>query len=288
MITIASADLTAQINPLGAELSHLLDDGGRELMTDANPEFWKGRAPILFPNVGALVDDHWTIDGTRYPMPKHGFARHSLFEVVEQWPDAVTFRLTDSAETRAHYPFAFALDVRHSIRGATLITEVSVENRDDRDLPASIGFHPAFAWPLPYGRDRAEHRILFEAAEPSNLARIVEGGLIGPEDRPSPLDGRTLSLADELFAIDALVWKRIVSQSVQYGAVDGPQLIIDFPDTPMLGVWTKPGAAFVCVEPWHGIADPQGFAGDIWAKPGIRRVSPGARWTVRMQVTLSR
>ena len=67
---------------------------------------------------------------------------------------------------------------------------------------------------------------------------------------PSPLDGRVLHLDDALFAHDALVWDELVSQSVRYGADAGPQLEIAFPDTPMLGIWTKPGAAFVCVEPW--------------------------------------
>lgn len=287
MIEIASAELSAVINPLGAELSHLRDADGRELMTDADPAYWTGRAPILFPHVGALAGGGWTVDGVRYPSEKHGFARKRRFEVIEQARDAATFRLTDDAETRARYPFAFALDVRHSVAGTTLTTEVAVENRDHRDLPASIGFHPAFAWPLPYGRPRGEHRIVFEADEPAKLACIVEGGLIGPDDRDSPLDGRTLHLADALFETDALVWRRIASQSVIYGAADGPQLRIDFPDTPMLGIWTRPGAAFVCVEPWHGIADPEGFDGDIWAKPGIRRLSPGERWAVSMQVTLT-
>ena len=31
------------------------------------------------------------------------------------------------------------------------------------------------------------------------------------------------------------------------------------------GLWApqKPGCPFVCIEPWNGIADPVGFAGDI-------------------------
>ena len=51
MIEIASDALTASINPFGAELSSLKDADGRELMTDADPAFWAGRAPLLFPIV---------------------------------------------------------------------------------------------------------------------------------------------------------------------------------------------------------------------------------------------
>lgn len=286
MIEIASAGLSAAINPLGAELMQLRDSDGRALMTDADPAYWTGHAPILFPIVGALNGGRYRLDGQEYALPQHGFARRRLFETVEQSDRAVTLRLSDDADSRAVFPRAFALDVRHVLNAATLTTIVTVENRDDRDMPASIGFHPAFAWPLPYGRARADHRIRFEGVEPERLARIVPGGLIGPADRDSPLDGRTLTLRDDLFEQDALVWQRVESQSVHYGAADGPQLRIDFPDTPMLGIWTKPGAAFICVEPWHGIADPAGFTGEIWDKPGIHRIAPGARWSVEMAVTL--
>ncbi|WP_245843750.1 aldose 1-epimerase family protein [Sphingomonas spermidinifaciens] len=287
MIELASEHLSARIDPLGAELVSLRDADARELMTDADPAYWTGHAPILFPIVGALNGGVYRLDGREYPLPQHGFARRSTFEVIEQSGDAATLRLTDSEASRAVYPFAFALDVRHALDGPTLTTTVTAHNRGGRDMPAGIGFHPAFAWPLPYGRDRADHRIVFNAEEPAKLARIVPGGLIGPADRESPLVGRTLALDDDLFAVDALVWQSIRSQSVRYGVEGAPQLRIDFPDTPMLGIWTKPGAAFVCVEPWHGIADPEGFAGEIWEKPGIKRLAPGETWSVAMQVTLT-
>jgi galactose mutarotase-like enzyme len=116
--------------------------------------------------------------------------------------------------------------------------------------------------------------------------RELVGSAISTGRRPSPLQGRTLALDDALFTQDALIWDPVHSQSVRYGASTGPQLRVDFPDTPMLGIWTKPGAAFVCIEPWHGIADPEGFTGDIREKPGIVTIAPAATWRCAMQVTL--
>ncbi len=288
MIEIASDALAATINPVGAELWSLRDAEGRELMTDADPAFWRGRAPILFPIVGALNGDQWRMDGQSWSMPKHGIVRRRTFAVVEQAAARVVLRLTDDAETRASYPFAFGLEVEHAIDGATLATTVHVTNRDDRDMPASLGFHPAFAWPLPYGAPRAEHRILFDQDEPGSLAQILdESGVIGPVVRATPVEGRVLTLRDDLFEHDALIWRALASRSVRYGAASGgPQLRVDFADLPMLGIWTKPGARFVCIEPWHGIADPQGFAGDIWDKPGILRFAPGETREFAIQVTL--
>lgn len=287
LITIASPQLSAAINPLGAELTHLRDADGRELMTDADPAFWTGHAPLLFPIVGRLNGDVLHVDGVAHPMKQHGFARRSVFTLVEHTARSATFLLEDSAETRAAYPFAFALRVTYAIVEATLDISVTIENRDTRALPASFGFHPAFAWPLPYGRPRAEHRIVFAQAEPAPLRELV-ASLVSPTPRATPLEGRTLPLTDALFERDALIWDALASQSVRYGASDGPQLRIDFPDTPMLGIWTKPGAAFVCIEPWHGIADPQGFTGDIRDKPGVFTLEPGAEQHVAMHITLER
>ena len=299
MIRIASDRLAAAINPFGAELSHLTDAQGRELMTDADPAFWTGRAPILFPVVGAVNGNAIRVDGRSYPMLKHGFARHSRFEVVAQEEGRAVFRLRDSDATRAAYPFAFALDIALALDGATLAITATVSNPGDRPLPAQFGFHPAFAWPLPFGQDRAAHRIVFEHDEPGGIRQITDGGLIALAERPSPLhasaehppepgslDGRELALRDDLFDADALIWDQVRSRSVRYGAPGGPSLDVVFPDTPRLGIWTKPGARYICIEPWHGIADPEGFAGEFRDKPGVFEVEPGGARRMAMSVTL--
>ncbi len=286
LIEITSPHLSAAIDPFGAELIHLRDADGRELMTDADPAFWTGHAPLLFPIVGRLNGDVLRLDGADYPMKQHGFARRSAFTLIEQSDSKAVFLLEDSAETRAVYPRAFALRAAYEIHDATLSITIAIENREtERTLPASFGFHPAFAWPLPYGQAREDHRITFAADEAESI-RQVTGGLVDPALRPSPLADRTLALADDLFTNDALIWDRLRSHSVRYGAATGPSLRIDFPDTPMLGIWTKLGAAFVCIEPWHGIADPVGFVGDITDKPGIFTLPPGMAKRITMAVTL--
>jgi len=291
MVRIQSGVLSAAINPFGAELSHLEHVGEegarRELMTDADPAFWRGRAPLLFPIVGALSGGVLRHDGRDYPMDKHGFARHSLFDIVETGDAHAVFALSDSEETRAIYPFAFRLEVVFRLNGATLSIDVTVANPGDAPLPASFGFHPAFAWPLPGGGERDAHRIAFPADEAGALKAIAGDGTIATAEVPSPLQGgRVLHLHDDLFAHDALVWDPVHSQSVTYGTESGPKLEIAFPDTPKLGIWTKPGARFVCVEPWHGIADPEGYAGEYRDKPGVFVVEPGGAKRIGMSVTL--
>ena len=83
LIAIANEGLIARINPLGAELWSLADRDGREYLTDADPAFWTGRAPLLFPIVGALNGGRYRVDGNEHALPKHGFARTSRFELAE-------------------------------------------------------------------------------------------------------------------------------------------------------------------------------------------------------------
>lgn len=286
MVRITSGALSAAINSFGAELTHLEDAQGRELMTDADPAYWAGHAPLLFPIVGALNGGEYRLEDRRsFAMKQHGFARRLEWTVAERGVDHARFQLADDAVTREQYPFGFVLDATYRVAGLRLEIEVRLRNRGDVALPASFGFHPAFAWPLPYGEPRESHRLTFAADEPARVNRVIDA-LIGAAERPSPLDGRELLLRDDLFAEDALVWERIVSGSVLYGAAQGPVLDIGFDGAPSLGVWTRPGARFVCVEPWWGHADPVGFAGTIWEKPGIIRLDPGDERTFAMNVTL--
>jgi galactose mutarotase-like enzyme len=286
LVCIKSDALSAEIDPLGAQLHAFRDAEGRDLLWDGDPAIWSGRAPILFPIVGMLVDGRYRLGETVYAMGKHGFARHSVFEVVEQAPGAATFRLRADAVSLKAYPFQFELDIAFAIHGATLSLTASIKNHGKAPMPASFGFHPALRWPLPYGKARADHRLRFEAQEAAPIRRIDREGVVVPETYPTPVNGRDLVLRDALFEDDAVIFDQLNSHRLSYGASDGPQLEVAFPDTPYLGVWTKPGAPYICIEPWHGIADPQGFHGDFRDKPGVFEVAPGQAQTATMSITL--
>jgi galactose mutarotase-like enzyme len=285
-VVITSGDLTARIDPLGAELLSLQDRAGREYMTDADPAFWGGHAPLLFPIVGRLNGDAMRVDGREYPMRQHGFARRMVWEIVGAGADAVMFRLTDNAVSRAQYPFAFDLAVLYALEEKRLSTVVRVSNTGDAPLPFSFGFHPAFAWPLPGGGDKAVHSITFDQPEPQDIRRLDGDGLIA-RHAPTPVADRSFALDEALFAEDALIWDRLASRRLEYRSPEGPWLEVAF-DLPMLGIWQKPGANFICIEPWAGLADPAGFAEDFMEKPGVIVLAPGEEKRLTMDVTVHR
>lgn len=285
-IFLSTERLSASINPLGAELWTLRDGEGRDLLWHGDAAFWTGRAPILFPIVGALAGGTYRVDGASYALPQHGFGRRQRFAVVESDDAHAALRLVSDAETRAVYPFDFTLDLAFAISGARLDITATLKNTGDTPLPASFGFHPAFVWPLPSGGTRTEHAILFDEPELAPVFRPDADGLLVPAACPPHLDGPRLRLDDALFADGALVFTTTASHGLIYGGAGGPRLRIIHPDIPHLGIWSKPGAPFVCIEPWQGHADPAGFDGEIWDKPGIVRLGPGERRSWRMGIEI--
>jgi galactose mutarotase-like enzyme len=287
LISISSGTLTARINPLGAELTSLTDGVGAQYMTDADPAFWTGHAPILFPIVGSLVDDTYRLGDEIYHLPRHGFARRSRFEVLAVEEDFAAFGLTDSEETRKIYPFAFRLRMAFRLTEGQLHMAATVTNAGEGAMPFSLGYHPAFAWPLPGRAAREAHRIVFDRDEPAPVRRVsTMTGQLLPEKQATPVVGRELALSPGLFEADAVIWDEMASRSLSYGAEGGAWLDINYPDTPYLGLWQVPGAHYLCIEPWAGHADPQRFAGDFTQKPGIETLEPGQSRSFRMDVSV--
>lgn len=282
IVPISSPLLRAEISSTGAELVRLQDSAGADLLWDGDPAFWTGRSPLLFPMVGRARGDRIMVAGRAYEMGQHGFARTSTFTPVRSDAASCTWRLEASEETRRRYPFDFRLDVTYRLEGATLHMAADVTNTGDAVVPASFGFHPALRWPLPYGKPRAAHDIVFEKDEPAPIRRPVDG-LLSTAQFPTPVHDRRLALHDGLFEDGALIWDRLASRSLVYGGA----VRIDFPRMPHLGIWTRSGAGYVCIEPWQGYASPEGFDGEFADKPGMVAIAPGATEVFAMAISVS-
>ncbi|HEY9212506.1 MAG TPA: aldose 1-epimerase family protein [Ancylobacter sp.] len=283
-VKLTSTLLSAEIAPLGAELVVLRDAKGADLLFNGDPAFWTGRAPLLFPIVGRLPGDALVHGGNSYPMLQHGFARRRVFTLLSASHDTAVFGLDADEETRKQYPFDFHLRVTYTLLEATLAITAIVSNPGTEPLPASFGFHPAFAWPLPYGGARTEHRLVFAKQEVETIHRPV-GGLLSKATELNPaVDGVIVLDDDTLFARDALIFQHVRSHHVRYGVPGEPGLEVDFEGMPQLGLWGKPGAPFVCIEPWYGYASPEGWGGEFSDKPGLAHIPPGGAQSFGMSV----
>jgi galactose mutarotase-like enzyme len=281
--TLRSNGVTATVLAHGAELCSLRTAQGLELIWQAGPE-WRRHAPLLFPIVGKLKGDQLRHRGKSYPMTQHGFARDSRFEWVERGPDSCRLVLADNTETRSRYPFAFRLAVSYALHGADLDVALEIENPGDEMLPASVGGHPAFNWPLRPGMAKESYSLSSSDEETAPIRRLKDG-LLRAAPEPSPISRKKLALSEQLFDEDAVILDRPASRSVRYVADQGPSLEVSWEGFRELGIWSKPGGApFLCIEPWRGFASPAEFDGEFADKPGLMHIKPGEKRTLSYRI----
>jgi galactose mutarotase-like enzyme len=192
---------------------------GRDLLWSGDPEHWGWHAPVLFPVVGQMNGGLVRIKSQTYDMPRHGFARTSLFRCLEHSEDSARFRLDqETAETT--FPLPFMLDLSVVLQPRSLSLEFTVSNPGSDTLPYALGFHPAFLWPFDAGL-QTDYDLRFEADERAEVPVITPSGLLRDEYRRIPLIKSRLSLAPELFRQDALVFLNARSRSWQFLAPSG-------------------------------------------------------------------
>jgi galactose mutarotase-like enzyme len=281
----ASDVLAVTVNAQGAELTSLVHSRYGEVLWQAEP-IWPQHAPNLFPIVGQLAGDVLRHDGATYELTKHGFARRRRFTWAACGPGGCQLELHDDAQTQALYPFAFRLTIGYAVAGDTLTVTYGVHNTGDVALPASVGAHPAFRWPLAAGIAKSSHTLTFASPEPAPIRRL-DDGLLKRESFPTPIDGRTLHLDEALFEADAIVFDHPASRSVRYTAPGAPVIEVAWETFRELGVWSKRGAEFLCIEPWYGYASPVGFDGPFETKPGLLHIAPGQAEMLTLRIGVS-
>ncbi|ESY09921.1 aldose 1-epimerase family protein [Mesorhizobium sp. M0615] len=284
-VTLHGDGISATIVGQGAELVSLRNAEGLEFLWQAGPE-WRRHSPVLFPIVGRLKGDQLRHRGRVYPLTQHGFARDKPFVWADASPRSCALVLTDDADTRTRYPFAFRLAITYTLERRELGVSFEIANTGDETLPASIGAHPAFNWPLQPGLAKTDYHLTFAQNEPAPIRRLKDG-LVVAAPQPTPIEGKTLALSEQLFEADAVILDRPASTSVRYAARNGAAIEMSWQGFRELGIWSKPGGApFLCIEPWHGLASPVDFDGEFADKPGVMLIAPGEKRVLSYQVRL--
>jgi galactose mutarotase-like enzyme len=93
----------------------------------------------------------------------------------------------------------------------------------------------------------------------------------------SPFHAGLLALDPALFVEDAMIFPDGAGAELSYGAEGGPRLAFTFENLPNMALWTKPGAPFLCIEPWHGTAPIIGAGNDIATRPSSLTLPSGER-----------
>ena len=225
----------------GAILSHWKAGGRERLYLDAatlaDPtKNVRGGVPLLFPAPGKLTDGKFAHAGKTGAMKQHGFARELPWTVAEKTDDRATLTLASNAETRAQFPWEFALTLRVTVSELRVRLALQVANPGPEPLPFDFGIHPYFLV-----HDKAAATITTAASRAfDNVTKTT-----GPFTGFHLAEGET-----DLHLID--------HGSTESTLTTAPGEHVTVRTSPEFGrwvVWTLPGKEFVCLEPWTAPGD---------------------------------
>lgn len=255
--TIKNNCFTAAINLTGAQLWSIQDNTGREYLWQGDPLTWPDKAPVLFPYIARMTDKSYTFQGQKYEMDIHGFAKDSLFQVLEHQENKLTLHLHENAETLKQYPFCFDFYITYILTENTLSVEYRVENRSQYTMYFGIGGHPGFRVPLEDDLSFEDYSVIFhEKCQPKRVAFSQDCFVLEPPFPPFALEeDQKLSLRHDLFDEDAIILENMSREITLYSEKGCRKVTVSYPDMTYLGLWHWPHTEvpYLCIEPWSSL-----------------------------------
>ncbi|RDC62199.1 aldose 1-epimerase family protein [Adhaeribacter pallidiroseus] len=290
MHTLQNSTFQIGVQEHGAELCSFKNkQTNLEYIWQADPAVWNRHAPVLFPTVGKLKNNQFTYQEKAYTLPQHGFARDYAFTLDSKTENSLVFVLEQSEATLANYPFNFRLYITYQLQDNALTMSYRVENPANTALYFSLGAHPGFVCPLFSDEQFSDYYLQFE--KPENLQRyLLDGGLQNGQTEPVFLENNLhLPLTYALFEKDAIVLKNLTSEKISLRSRRHEHgLDFIFLGYPYFGIWTKEkNAPFICLEPWHGIADSVNSSGELTEKEGMILLPPREVFTCAYTIVVT-
>lgn len=281
--------LSVVIESFGAEIKSVKGkENEREYMWHGDKKYWGRTSPVLFPFVGSLKNKEFSVDGKKYPMGQHGFARDMEFELVSQSDNSILFVLKSNADTFSKYPYDFELRIGYELKDNSVKVIWEVQNTGSETMPFSIGAHPAFLCPVNDDSAKEGYKISFgkftEKTGNTLLNTVIDiNGVTSPveeirhhgntrdtglaitEDIVLPLTEGCTSITPNFF--DRCTYMIENNQANSVGLVDlmGHEYVTVLFDTPLFAIWSpeEKNAPFICIEPWYGRCDHVDFEGEL-------------------------
>lgn len=290
MYSLKNDLLQIHIKSKGAELCNITSlKNNTEFLWQANPEIWGSHAPNLFPIIGNMKNDSYIYNTRTYKMPKHGFVRHNDdFTIKNQSESSITFSLVSNEKLFELYPFIFEFKIRYTLSKNKLTIHHSVKNLDNKPLYFSLGGHPAFNCPITKDDPYTDYYLEFEKTENSQSYLLnMSNGLVTNKTKSVFSENNKINLRPDLFNDDALIFKDLKSRKVSLKhRTKGNLLTLNFNDFKQLGIWAKPNAPYVCIEPWLGFADNEHTNQKIETKEGILTLETGAKFEASYSIEI--
>lgn len=281
IITISNNTLTVTISTKGAEIKSIKKNG-KEIIWEGDPSVWSGQTPILFPICGGLKDDKFIYGGKEYTLEKHGYARISEFEIEKADKSSAVFLLKSNEESLKKYPFEYEFRVFFTLDENTLKVDYTAKNTGDKTMYYAAGAHEAYAC----ANGIEEWSVIFEKDEEFKRT-VLNGNLLELTPVPFAENGKELPLKNEYFETDAIVLENIKSRRVTLKNRNTKENIdVEFEGNDYLLIWTKPGANYICIEPWGALPDFVDSDNRLEHKKGITALAKGEEHTNSHKIIL--
>ena len=284
--------LKVTVGSFGAELKSVVRKSDNvEHMWQADPAVWGSHAPILFPHTGRLKDGKMIAKGQTFEnATPHGFARNMEHELLVKNKDTLVLQLTDSPETLEKWPYKFRLLSSFVLDEDVLHHTLTVENRDEEQMPFGIGFHPAFALPFDDQHTYEDYELRFDKLESPLCMDTAPRGLLSGSTYYLGKNTQAIPLDDQLFANDSHCMVGLQSDTLGlYEKDSGRGVVCAIKSFPFCLLWSKPGEPkFVCIEPWMSLPSSEAGGYEWSEKPAAAILAPGESWSTTMSTAFVR
>ena len=281
--TISNDLLTVSINPLGAQLWSIQDAEGTEYLWQGNPTYWADRAINIFPYIARMTEKSYLLNGQKYQMDIHGFAKDTLFEITSKEADRITFKISDTPDTLKQYPFAFDFYVTYILQDNALKVEFKVINNSDTTMYFGVGGHPGFNVPLEEGLGFEDYYIEFSGENTSRRVIFSEDCFVmDGQFTDFKLNADTkYTLHHDMFDEDAIILTDMPRQITLASDKGQKKIQVSYPDMAYLGLWHMPhtDAPYICIEPWSSLPSRKGVIEDLAKQENLIALDAGAVYT---------
>lgn len=284
---LVSELLQVIINHHGAELSSAKNNAGLEYIWQADKSVWPRHAPVLFPIVGKLKGNSYSLNSRNYELNQHGFARDSAFRLVSHTTTSCTFELSSNEESKKNFPYDFIFQIHYELDKDTLHTHYKIINPSEQALLFSVGAHPGFNCPLGTNELFEDYYLKFEKTD-LTITELNEG-LLTEQLTPLKLEEDILHLNSQTFDNDALVFLNNQINTISLLSKKSTHKIqLNCKNWPYFGIWSKKGCTrFICLEPWYGVADDERTNQSFLEKAGLIKLEAKKQFDCGFSITFA-
>lgn len=224
--------------------------------------------PLLFPFVGRIQGTSFSYEGREYHLEAgdgqgnaiHGFVMQRPWQVIDRTETRAVGQFhaaIDAPELLKSWPADFRIMVAYELRGGALISQIEIDNPDERPLPFAFATHAYFRLPVGGSGDVGESAVTIPISRAWELAglrptgKVLALGDLGELPRGMRLGERQL---DHVFT--GIGFDGGMATTALVNPQTGRTLRQTFDDSfRHVVVFTPPHREAICMEPYTATPD---------------------------------